>query len=196
MKKTLKEARNMWKELNKPVKISYENEKDSLYKYAAGYYECGMTLINTLLDENRYQELSELSEAFRQENIKLEEESNIYPIMFLFRQYIELIIKALHLEFEITESKNIFATHKISEIWPGLKEKLLVQENDNDELEGITEILDEIIKKFSNIDDNSFCFRYPINQEKKPYFKNDKTYNLYEIRSDINEFDTLIHEFI
>lgn len=182
------------KELSKNIMVTYDNE--SFYKYASGYYECGLTLINNLLNDNRYEELSKLNEDFRKESIKLEEECNIYPVMFLFRQYLELMIKALYLEFEIAEQKEIFHNHKISDLWPPLKNKLLELEKDNEELDGITERLDEIANKFSIIDDKSYCFRYPVNTKGSPYFKDDRTYDLYEIRRDIIEFDTLIHEFL
>ena len=185
----------MKEDFNKPIKVNYDS--DSFYKYAMGYYDSGLTLINILLDENRYSELSMLNDDFRKESIKLEEECNIYPIMFLFRQYLELMIKALYKEFDIKIPKNEFNTHKLSSLWPKLREKLLERESEHEEeLYGITEILTDIVNKFSKIDDESYCFRYPISKKGNPYFKKDKTYNLYEIRSDITEFDTLIHEFL
>lgn len=181
-------------DLSKKIKVTYDN--DSFYKYALGYYDCGLTLIDNLLNNNRYEELSKLNEDFRKENIKLEEECNIYPVLFLFRQYFELMLKALYLEFEIAESKEIFHNHKISDLWPPLKNKLLELEKDSDQLEGITENLDEIANKFSIIDDESYCFRYPVNTKGIPYFKDDRTYDLYEIKQDMIEFNSLIHEFL
>ncbi len=183
-------------ELNKEVIATYDY--DSFYKYAAGYYDCGMTLIDNLLDSDRYRELSRLHEEFRKESIKLEEECNIYPVMFLFRQYMELIIKALYVEFEIVDPHTTFHIHKISELWPPLKKKLfeLANEYEGEHLDETIEILDDIIKKFAIIDDDSYCFRYPVNTSGNPYFKDDKTYNLYEIKYDIREFNELIHEFL
>ena len=182
-------------ELKKKLKVSYDS--DSFFKYALGYYDSGLTLTNILLDENRYSELSKLNENFRKESIKLEEECNIYPVMFLFRQYLELMIKAIYKEFNIDIPKEEFNTHKISALWPKLKEKLLeIEKNNEEQLYGITEILTDIVNNFSKIDDGSYCFRYPISKKGNPYFKKDKTYDLYKIRSDIIKFDTLIHEFL
>ena len=123
--------------------------------------------------------------------------------MFLFRQYLELIIKALYLYFEISDNDNyynnrkrLFENHRISEIWPGLMKKLLLEEQKCTDLSGITKILDEIVQRFVSIDDNSYCFRYPFDIKNNFYFKNDKYYNLKRIKSDITLFDDLIHEFV
>ena len=185
----------MEEELKKSIKVKYDS--DSFYKYAMGYYDSGLKLIDILLDDNRYKELSRWNDEFRKESIKLEEECNIYPVMFLFRQYLELMIKALYKEFDILIPKKDFNTHKLSYLWPKLKEKLQEIERENEEqLYGTTEILTDIVNNFSKIDDESYCFRYPISKKGNPYFKKDKTYDLYKIRSDITEFDTLIHEFL
>ena len=178
----------------KSITISYD--LDSFYKYAAGYLDAGLILINNLLDMNRYSELSNLDDNFRIESIRLEEESHIYPAMFLFRQYLELMIKALYLEFELDGLEKALSNHKLSEIWYTLKDKLLELEKDNDELDGSTCILDDLITEFSQIDDKSYCFRYPVDTKGIPFFKVDKSYDLYEIRSKILEFDSLIHEFL
>ena len=89
--------------MNKILKVKRKDLINSYYTYAAGYYESGIDLIDILLNEKRY---CELPNSFRIEAIKLEEENRIYPIMFLFRQYIELMIKALYLQFEIKTDKD------------------------------------------------------------------------------------------
>ena len=190
--------------MSKIINISHKGNKEILFTYAAGYYDSGMILADVLLDGTRYSQLSILMDEFRIESIRLEEEYNIYPVMFLFRQYLELIIKAMYIYFDIDNSdyyncsKKLLQNHKISDIWPGRKKKLTEEEENYDEGDeyNITEILYEIVKKFISIDNDSYCFRYPIDKNNDLYFKNDKKYDLEEIRSNIRLFDELLHEFM
>ena len=190
--------------MSKIINISHNGNEEILFTYAAGYYDSGMILADVLLDENRYSQLSILMDEFRIESIRLEEEYNIYPVMFLFRQYLELIIKAMYIFFDIDNSdyyncsKKLLQNHKISDIWPGLKKKLIEEEESygEDDEYNMTEILDEIVKKFISIDNDSYCFRYPIDKNNSLYFKNDEKYDLEVIRSDIRLFDELLHENI
>lgn len=188
--------------MSKVLNVLPKNVPDNYFDYAAGYYETCLKLIDTLLDEKRYSELSRLSEAFRTESIRLEEEYYIYPIVFLFRQYIELIIKALYLHFDIANDKNyynakkeLFQNHKISELWPGIIK--ILKEKESEEDDGLLiEILDAIVKKVISLDDNSTFFRFPTDKTLNPYFKENKEYDINEIRNDLTEFDNLIHEYL
>ncbi len=190
--------------MTKMIHISHNGNKEILFTYAAGYYNSGMILADVLLDDNRYSQLSSLMEGFRIESIKLEEEYNIYPVMFLFRHYLELIIKAMYVYFDINNKKyydmkvNLLSNHRLSEIWPGLKQKLMEEESDyyGEDSYYFVETLDGIVKKFILIDNDSYRFRYPIDKNNDLYFKRDKEYNLEKIRNDIREFDEIIHEFM
>lgn len=185
--------------MTKTLKIKKKDLISSFYNYAAGYYEAGIDLIDILLNENRY---NELPNPFREEYILLEEECKIYPIMFLFRQYIELIVKALYLQFDIKEEYNnqeinIFTKHSLQKIWPNLKIKLENIENENyDDFGDIVPILDETIKWFSSVDDDSCSFRFPANHKLQLYHNDDEKYDLSEIKYLVTEFDDLIHYFI
>lgn len=185
--------------MNKTLKVKKKDLISSFYNYAAGYFEAGIDLIDILLNQSRYRELPK---PFRQEYILLEEECKVYPIIFLFRQYIELITKALYLHFEIKEDYNgqeinIFTKHSLKKIWPGLKKKLeeLTKEN-YDELGDIVPWLDETINWFSYVDDNSFCFRFPSDHKLNLYHTDDENYDLNNIKFLVTQFDDLIHYFI
>lgn len=189
--------------MSKKISIKLNSMENSMFIYAAGYFDSGMKLIDIMLDEDRYSQLTDYMESFRLENIKLDEECNIFPIMFLFRQYLELEIKGFYLYFNIDNKKyynykkDLFNNHKLSELWPGLKKKLyeeLLDEEDEDDT--IICLLNEIIDKYITYDDLSFCFRFPFDRNKKFYLDDNNQYDLNEIKRDMQEFDDLIHEFM
>ena len=183
--------------MNKILNVKRKDLINSYYNYAAGYYESGIDLIDILLNEKRY---CELPNSFRKEAIKLEEENRIYPIMFLFRQYIELMIKALYLQFEIKIDKDscekVFNDHSFKNIWPDLKRKLEEQENENSELTGLVDIISETVDFFMYLDNESYNYRYPTNKALQFYLKENQKYDLDNIKSMVKNFDEYIHYFI
>lgn len=183
--------------MNKILKVKRKDLINSYYTYAAGYYESGIDLIDILLNEKRY---CELPNSFRIEAIKLEEENRIYPIMFLFRQYIELMIKALYLQFEIKTDKDtcekVFKDHSFKNIWPDLKKKLEEEENEDSELTGLVDIISETVDFFICFDNESYNCRYPTNKVFQFYLKENQKYDLDNIKSMVKNFDEYIHYFI
>ncbi|MDR1584046.1 MAG: hypothetical protein LBS55_12480 [Prevotellaceae bacterium] len=103
-------------------------------------------------------------------------DSIIYPVLFLFRHYIELIMKdsiqnfrKYNLEIDAS-STGVPMSHRLDELWNILKSYLDTAE----EQETLTAV-SEIISEISTIDSNSEAFRYAYHPERgndriQPFF--------------------------
>ena len=97
----------------------------------------------------------------------------VYPIAFLYRQYIELQLKHIIRESRIllSEGNGFPEHHKIKALWDvanGLMKKI-IKEVDNSAQEYITKSdIDEIgriVNEFVKVDPESFSFRYPKDKQ-------------------------------
>ncbi|MCQ8119628.1 hypothetical protein [Methylomonas rosea] len=93
----------------------------------------------------------------------------VYPIVFLYRQYIELQLKKVIRESKIllSEGNDFPQHHRIKDLWndaKGLMRKI-IKTVDSGAKEYITqkdvETIDKIIIDFEGVDPESFTFRYP-----------------------------------
>ncbi|MBF0411762.1 MAG: hypothetical protein HQK70_03510 [Desulfamplus sp.] len=117
---------------------------DPIHLYAKGYKEAGDLLVEyVLVAEN-------------------EQDTLIYPIVFLYRQYIELRLKEIIREGRILlEEGNDFPKHhKIFDLWC-LAKKIILKSFDNEEESPDLKYAEHVIREFSQIDPDSFSFRYP-----------------------------------
>ncbi|GJL77561.1 MAG: hypothetical protein NPINA01_05500 [Nitrospinaceae bacterium] len=121
---------------------------DSWDLYASGYKDAADTLIENVIQTQRNQDLF------------------VFPVVFLYRQYLELRMKKL-----IQEGNNLFDisiktkdSHKLDKLWKqtrGILEKVWPDEkNDLDSIE-------TLINEFSQVDPTSTAFRYPVNLDGK-----------------------------
>jgi hypothetical protein len=100
----------------------------------------------------------------------------VLPIVFLYRHYVELILKDLLIEGnkkygKISNSKyieKILDTHDIGYLWQELK-ALLFEPADRSEY---VEALGACLFEFSNVDDRSMAFRYPVDKKNNPFLIN------------------------
>lgn len=107
----------------------------------------------------------------------------IFPICFLYRQYIELTLKDLYLYYSMDseEEKNAFmrnTNHKLINFWNDkivtLIKPLLVNKNEKKDFNFVSKYINE----FSEIDIDSFVFRYPINKKRTLYHKKPRKINI------------------
>lgn len=91
----------------------------------------------------------------------------VYPIMFLYRQYLELAIKSLIIKTVRQQSiKNI---HNLKELWKDCEKNLLIVHPELiDEKHTDMEQVARLIKEFCDIDPKSDAFRYPIDTSGNP----------------------------
>lgn len=121
-------------------------------------------------------------------------DSKIFPIIFIFRQFLELILKQT-LRFEKLIKKEIKSdelgfntTHSLQDLWKDLKP--IVQsryknydQKTQDELFEKDGIIDNLILELESLDSGSFAFRYPFEKPKKGSKK--ITYSLPEMTIDL-----------
>jgi hypothetical protein len=103
----------------------------------------------------------------------------VYPIVFLYRHYLELrmkdIIKDGNILLDFTES--FPQDHLISGLWEKCKMIIEQLDHDNSMIDEINAV-DENIKEFSKIDLKSMAFRYPTDKKGNPSLPGIKRTNL------------------
>ncbi len=125
-------------------------QRDNLSLYAVGYKRAGEMLVEAVLKSRK------------------DYDSLVFPIVFVYRQYLELRLKQL-----IRDSKRLLddtsgfpPLHNITELWKMCR-PLLNQE----ELYVSDQVLDaigELITEFADVDEDSFAFRYPTDTKNNP----------------------------
>ena len=93
----------------------------------------------------------------------------MYPIMFLYRQHLELALKDLIRDCRrlLGWQEAILKTHRIDELWRlcvGLLDELSPGTTDNDETKHTT----HLIAEFCTVDPTSEAFRYPEGKDGSP----------------------------
>jgi len=122
----------------------------SLELYAQGYKEAGDRLAEFVINKERDQDYL------------------IYPIAFLYRQYIELRLKEIIKEGRILleDGKDFPKHHKIWDLWCLAKEIIIKVSTDIfDEEPFDLKYAEHVIKEFSQVDPESFSFRYPTTKD-------------------------------
>jgi len=97
----------------------------------------------------------------------------IYPIVFLYRQYIELQLKRIIRESKVllSEGNKFPQHHRIKDLWNDAKGLMrnIIKKVDSSPKEYITNkdvrLIDEIIMDFVEVDPDSFSFRYPADKD-------------------------------
>jgi hypothetical protein len=141
--------------------------------YAFGYKEAADVLVRNIVKRNAGQDLL------------------VYPVMFLYRHYLELEIKNLiflcnHYQ---DNTANFSTIHGIDQLW-GTCNKLLSEIFPN---ESITERKEttRLINEFSKIDSNSMAFRYPHNKDGKTPLLNISKINLHNVQDVMEKISNL-----
>ena len=129
--------------------------------YATGYKDAGDRLVELVLAELKGRD------------------TLIYPIVFLYRQYIELRLKEIIKQGQVLLEKpeKTEKTHNLETLWTAAK-KIIDQvfEHETDSSDSL-KYAEHVINEFSKIDRRSYSFRYPIDTKGQP--------NLDEFRTNI-----------
>jgi len=128
--------------------INSYNEPITLY--SAGYKEAARRLTERALNESGSIDIL------------------VFPIIFLYRHYLELKLKEIILNgTDLLYSNPIITTgHSFSNLWNlanPLIEEVYKDEKDKEPLQ----LLKHVINEFIKIDQNSIAFRYPLTVDKK-----------------------------
>lgn len=118
-------------------------------------------------------------------------DSLVYPIMFLYRHYLEIMIKQMLWEFrslqfylnkyygnteygsEFSKGKDPIMKHDLMSIWKELRDLMKESWSNEEDLSFLADV-EHRIKEFHDIDQGSFSFRYPVDKENNPIFQFDQ----------------------
>ncbi|WP_026894234.1 hypothetical protein [Clostridiisalibacter paucivorans] len=115
----------------------------------------------------------------------------LFPIVFNYRQYLELALKNICYQNLSKDDYQDFirkSSHNLLKIWTQSK-KFLSRNLKNKDLDFIS----EVILFLNNLDKNSFNFRYPEDKKMNPSIPNNLVINLKNLKTTIDELDDLIY---
>jgi hypothetical protein len=94
-----------------------------------------------------------------------EQDILVYPIVFMYRQYLELRLKWLiQVSYDLLDRELDFPrTHKLDILWNRLR--IMLPQIEASVLSEDLEAIDDAISQFCKIDPTSETFRYPTNKE-------------------------------
>ncbi|HDY8067591.1 TPA: hypothetical protein RQK90_004688 [Vibrio vulnificus] len=128
----------------------------------------------------------------------------VYPICFLYRQYIELQLKQF-IQFSrilLSEGNNFPQNHKISSLWEvlnGLMLKVIKQYDESIKeyitKEDVAEIR-KIIKDFHAVDPDSFSFRYHETKDGQNTLDGLDYINLRKLSDAMNKLHSLFEKYL
>lgn len=148
---------------------------DPLEIYTIGYKEAADKLVNKVFEERHMQDFL------------------IYPICFLYRQYIELRLKEIIRSGRtlIEEGTGFPQHHKISSLYQTAKEiikKVFSGEGESPDLS----FVDHVISEYSQIDPESYSFRYPFNKSGENLLEGITHINLRHLSENIERFGEMV----
>lgn len=168
------------KSASKLGSVYFDSKKYTEYEVA--YKEAGDKLVDKALEDG-----------------SLFQEVSIYPIVFLYRQFIELYIKDLLLKYsnDFLYDKKILSSHDLYQLWGVLLSLIKNSFNDLPSIysielfDGLTGA-DSYIAELSLVDRKSMAFRYPDDKtHTKQYFQNELSVDLVNIKDRVEELANL-----
>ncbi len=143
--------------------------------YAEGYKRAGDILVQYVIDNNCYQDFL------------------VYPIVFLYRQYLELRLKELILvssrlldqNIDVPMDHNLLslwakARPNIEEVWPDSQTKSYL------------DAIEDRLKELCSIDPGSYAFRYPEDKKGAPTLAGMQHINLRQLRDVIQGISNVL----
>ncbi len=123
---------------------------DDWLKYITGYKDAADILVAYVEEHQRWQNIL------------------VYPVVFLYRQYLELAIKSLIGQAQrlLKISEPIPKNHRIDQLWgrcSGLLRKISPGESEEEQNQ-----IGRLIEEFCQVDPTSTAFRYPEDQDGNP----------------------------
>jgi hypothetical protein len=122
------------------------------------------------------------------------EDLYVFPIMFLYRHYLELLLKNMYFKYskDSIEEKKVFVKkngHKLSSYWTKCR-KLLYMGGIS--LEDIDKIGD-LVNDFERIDEHSFTFRYYLDKNLDMTLPKGLSVDLKKLKESIDKVDDLLY---
>jgi len=119
----------------------------------------------------------------------------IFPILFLYRQYIELELKWVFLVYSDADrsvKKSVISDvgHNLIKLWQ--KARAILLEDATPKEQQDVNIVEDYIEQFHKLDESSFSFRYPITKNLDQILNDERRINLPNLRQ---RMDELYHFF-
>lgn len=120
----------------------------------------------------------------------------IFPIMFLYRQYIELEMKSIYLQYsnDDHESKQQVIKekgHNLLKIWHTIK-PLMMEEISANDAESVSTV-ENYIQQFHQFDKTSTSFRYPVDRNLELIFDGEQRINYVNLKQCIDELESFFN---
>lgn len=135
--------------------IALENEERQFRRYIDGYKNSADILVHQALEDGSYAVL----------------DTFVYPIVYLYRHYVELTLKDIYLlntkDSEDDKIKTIDrCQHNLMKMW--FKAKPLISSSFPKDDMSVLDVVEDYISQLSEVDIQSFAFRYPITKRLSP----------------------------
>lgn len=131
---------------------------------------------NATLAQNEFTRLSLMMEGYKKAADLMVEQSVasradrdylVFPIIFNYRQYIELSLKYLLYAYgaSVDVDPN-WKTHDLSLLWSEFA--ILLERYETSDPDNADAVVEYVVAQFSKIDPQSFSYRYPVDTKGKP----------------------------
>jgi len=160
--------------------FGWGNSETKFYGYIMGYKNAADILV---------------SNVKRKKDISFTD-TVIYPIIFLYRQFIELSLKKIYFSYSHDTLKDKIksikeANHNLVRIWRIIKPRLLEYSSVNEKVD--IENVEAYIVQYQDIDPNSVIYRYPIDKKLNTTIQNEKRLNLVKLSERIHELESFFN---
>ncbi|MHB1681504.1 MAG: hypothetical protein ACYCYO_01570 [Bacilli bacterium] len=155
--------------------IGWGSESTQRFGYIKGYKDSADCLVKTALESGSTTTL----------------DTFVYPIIFLYRQFVELSMKSIYLNYseDSIEDKVRFiksVSHKLRELWCKIR-PVIEQANQFEKDHDFLGIVEDYVVQFHEFDESSFTFRYPFTKNLTPTLNEEQ-------RIDIKNFALRVDE--
>ncbi|MEK3720581.1 hypothetical protein [Paenibacillus sp. FSL H8-0034] len=118
-------------------------------------------------------------------------DTHVFPIIFNYRQFLELSLKALYLDYssdptEVKKEKFKDFNHNLMTVWNAIEPMLLEVCGSNKEM---VKHAKGYVEQFHKQDKSSFSFRYPITKQLEPIHKKEERFDLVNLKNRMEELD-------
>lgn len=153
--------------------------KDDWYVYVLGYKKAADLLVEDVKMTAQAQDIL------------------VYPIVFLYRQYLELTLKLLiEITFKLADESHmkIPKKHDLSLLWNLFYSKI---KKIDSSINGVDiSLIKEVIPQFEEVDRSSMAFRYPIDNKGNAHLSELNYINLRHLADIMSNFHKIVEGFI
>ena len=113
----------------------------------------------------------------------------VYPIVFCYRHFLELALKAMLAEYgPMGNMPRNWSHHKLENLWGDYRTLLRNLGSDHPEEKG-TDAVEHCIAEFAKIDPFSETFRYPISRKGQPFDISHESIDLLQLRDTVQAIE-------